>query len=303
MRDHQVTRGYPFVAEVEDVDVDDARTPAARPGAPTFSLHVLGSVQQLARCAGPFAFDDLVQETRLVRDTPWLGLDDVALAQNADASLAQAPPCSAQVACARAEIRAEPQIDDGQRFDQCPGRRIRSATRTARVIVSTSCTRTMSAPRRTAATTVAAVPSSRSVTGRSCSLPMKDFPDVPIRMGCPSSFSSSSLRMTSQFWSAVLPKPMPGSTITFSFGTPALTARAAAAARNRLISCIRSTAYSVPSWLCMRTIAHPWLAPLPATAGGSVSPRPPLPTAPPAPPPPPAPSPFSVSLQTQPPAD
>src|SRR5438128_2712498 len=148
-----------------------------------------------------------------------------------------------------------------------------SATRTARTISFTSCTRTMSAPRSTAATTVAVVPSSRSVTGRSSSLPMKDLREVPTRIGCPSSLSSENRRKTSQFWSAVLPNPMPGSTITFSFGTPAAIARAAAAARNLLISSIRSPAYSAPSWLCITTRPHPCRPASSARAGERVRPH------------------------------
>src|SRR5262249_31757481 len=61
---------------------------------------------------------------------------------------------------------------------------IASKVRTVPTAALTSCTRTMSAPRNTAALTAAIVPCNLSVTGApSSTRPINDFLDVPIRMG------------------------------------------------------------------------------------------------------------------------
>src|SRR5439155_471439 len=98
----------------------------------------------------------LVEKFRLVGHAPGLGLDDVALTKDAYAFFAQASSRGAEVSGACSEVGSEAEVDSGQR--------IWSAARTTRVICRTSCTRTMSAPRSTPTATVAAVPSSRSVT-------------------------------------------------------------------------------------------------------------------------------------------
>src|SRR3989440_2485326 len=266
MRYDQVALIDAVAAEKQDVDVDHTRSPSSGRPAAAIAFHVLGEPQQLTRGAGPFGLDDLIEKPRLVRHAPGLGFDDSASTADSYSSFTQSPPRRAEVAASRPQVGPETQVDPGHH-------RIRSATRTARTISFTSWTRTMSAPRSTAATTVAVVPSSRSVTGKSSTLPMNDLRDVPTRIGCPSSFSSENRRMTSQFWSAVLPNPTPGSMITFSLGTPAAIARAAATTRNRLISSIRSPGYSVPSWLCITTSPHPCRAARSAMAGERVRPQ------------------------------
>src|SRR4029077_7829437 len=102
--------------------------------------------QQLTWSAWPVGLDDLVEKAGLVCKTPGRGFDDGALALDPHPSLTQPPPRRAEVARPRSEVGAEPEIDRGQRMW--------SATRTARTISRTSCTRTMSAPRSTAPTTV-----------------------------------------------------------------------------------------------------------------------------------------------------
>ena len=115
----------------------------ARVLAASLALDLFGRLQQTSRAAWPFDLDHLVQEPRLVFDTPRLGLDDTASADQARALLTQAAPRRAQVAIAAPEVGAEPEIGDRHRRW--------SAVRTTRVISSTSCTRTASAPRSTAA--------------------------------------------------------------------------------------------------------------------------------------------------------
>src|SRR5487761_1715309 len=269
MGDHQVPPRDPLVAEQQDVDIDHPRAPSPGQSSPALLLHVLGGRQKFWGRARPTHLQHLVEKPRLVGVTPWLGLDDAALTHNAHPFLTQPPSRRAQVPAPVAQVGAEPQVGDGA---YCL-HRMRSATRATRVIASTSCTRTISAPRRTAAVIVAAVPSTRSPTGRSSTLPMNDLREVPTRIGCRSSRNSSSLRITTQLWSAVLPKPMPGSMITRSRGTPAATAILVDSRRQRLISLMRSSAYTVPSWLCMAARAQWCRAARLAMAGERVSPQ------------------------------
>src|SRR5438093_740526 len=94
----------------------------------------------------------------------------------------------------------------------------------------------MWAPNRIAAATVAAVPQIRSSLGRSSILPMKDFREVPTSSGNPDRASRPRFRSASRFWSDVLPKPMPGSRISFWADTPELRARATASSAQPSIS-------------------------------------------------------------------
>src|ERR1700694_2129355 len=116
MRYHEVSQADPLVAEQQNVDVDDARTPApgVRPAALDFDL--LGRLQQLTRRARPIHLDHLVQELGLVEDAPRRSLDDAALTHDSRPLLTQAPACRAEVADSRSEIRAEAQVRDGPRM-------------------------------------------------------------------------------------------------------------------------------------------------------------------------------------------
>src|SRR5205823_5265584 len=187
MRNDQVMKLYAVFAEQKDVEIYGTRSPSPRRLAPAFALDFFREQQQLMRPAVPLGLDHLIEKSRLVRDAPGLGFDDPALADDADSLLAQPSSRSAQIAGPRTEVGAEAEIN--------PGHRMRSATRTARTICRTSWTRTMSAPRRTAPTTVAAVPSRRSATRRSSSLPLKALRVVATRIGWPISVSSEKRRM------------------------------------------------------------------------------------------------------------
>src|SRR5688572_10049613 len=103
-------------------------------------------------------------------------------------------------------------LDDGVNFElhaTSPGSSpvyfIRSAILAASAISRTSWTRTMSAPRRTAAATVAEVPSRRSSTPRPKTRPMKLLRDVPTTTGRPSDRNSSSRLRISRLCSGRLP--------------------------------------------------------------------------------------------------
>src|SRR5438067_5907891 len=87
VRDHQARLADALVIEEEDVDVDHSRTPTSCGLPAAFALHLFGCLQEPARRPVPLGFDHLVQEPRLVRDAPRLGLDDLALSQYAYALL------------------------------------------------------------------------------------------------------------------------------------------------------------------------------------------------------------------------
>src|ERR1700730_16199286 len=232
MRAHEIALLAGLIAKQQEVNIDDARSPTPRRRAPAFSLDLFGRNQKLTRSARPVHLDHLVQESWLVRNPPRRRIYDATLTQDARPLLTQAPARRAEVASPPAQVRAEPQVGDCHRMW--------SAKRATRAISRTSWTRTTSAPRRIAAVVVAAVPSTRSPTGRSSSLPINDLREVPMRIGWSSSRSSTRRRITIQLCSAVLPKPMPGSISTRSRRTPACTARSTDARRNRLISAIKS---------------------------------------------------------------
>src|SRR5262249_16351904 len=86
-------------------------------------------------------------------------------------------------------------------------RGIASVMRATRTIAFTSWARTTSTPFMIATATVAAVPSSRSCTGRFKTLPMLPFLDVPMRSGRPSTVNSRRRRRISRFSSTARPKP------------------------------------------------------------------------------------------------
>src|SRR5215831_12687045 len=112
----------PAIAEQEDVDVDDARSPVPGRRASTLALDSFCSSEKATRRAVPFRFDHLVEESRLLCHTPGLGLHDAALTQDAHSVLTQPPSCGALVARASTQVRTQAEIDDRQSLDQCPGR-------------------------------------------------------------------------------------------------------------------------------------------------------------------------------------
>jgi len=81
VRDAQVGPVNMLGAEQQDVHIYDAGTPTSRGPAPAFALDSFGRRQQRAWGAAPFDLQDLVEETRLVGDTPGLGFYDAAMTQ------------------------------------------------------------------------------------------------------------------------------------------------------------------------------------------------------------------------------
>src|SRR5579864_1856453 len=104
MRDDEVRLVDPLIVEQEDVDVDDARSPASRPAPAARTLDSLRRGEQPARRAAPLAFHDLVEKPRLVGNAPWLRLDDRALAQDPESFLTQPASRSAEIARANPEV-------------------------------------------------------------------------------------------------------------------------------------------------------------------------------------------------------
>jgi len=68
-------------SEQQDVHIYDAGAPASSGPAPAFALDSFRGCQQRAWGAAPFDLQDLVEETRLVGDTPGLGFYDAAMTQ------------------------------------------------------------------------------------------------------------------------------------------------------------------------------------------------------------------------------
>src|SRR5579864_1483269 len=92
-----------------------------------------------------------------------------------------------------------------------------SASRVSR----TSWTRTIRAPRSTAASAAAILPASLSPTSRPVIDPIVDFRESPARTGWPSVVISSRWRKSSRLCATDLPKPKPGSTTIRSAPIPA----------------------------------------------------------------------------------
>src|SRR5260221_5764447 len=208
MGDRQAFLADGQVVEKQDVDVDLPGTPAIGLLPPDGRLDRLGRDQQLTRDPWPLNLQHLVQEARLTEHPERLRLVNRALSQDPGAARGELGPRPFQVAAAVAQVGSQRQVAHGHRSA--------SATRATRAIARTSWTRTTSAPRRIATTTEAAVPSTRSSTGRSRIRPRKDLREVPTSSGRSSDSSSARRRRTTRFCSAVFPKPIPGSTRTRS---------------------------------------------------------------------------------------
>src|SRR3954469_4177352 len=116
-----------------------------------------------------------------------------------------------------------------------------AATRTASALARESCTRTPHVPAAAARAETAAVASSRSTTGRgsspsASSLPRNDLRLAPTSTGRPRDISVSRCASSAQLCSAVLAKPMPGSTMICSIDTPAATTASTRAASSSCTS-------------------------------------------------------------------
>src|ERR687897_215006 len=113
-----------------------------------------------------------------------------------------------------------------------PQRSIASVMRTALTSGPTSWTRTIRAPRSTAHTTVAAVPSTRSSAGLSRARPMNALRLVPTSTGWPSRVRRARSSSRAKLSRSRLPNPIPGSTTRASWSTPANSAARQRSARN-----------------------------------------------------------------------
>src|SRR5215831_9063478 len=250
--DDQVGFVDPVAAEQQDVHVDLARTPAIGRSSAHSRLNRLDSFQELPRPLRPFHLDHLIQKAGLVGHTERLRLVNAALPQHRCPKPGEQPPGLGQISFSVAEVGTQPEV--GKRHDSTLSA---SATLATASISGTSWVRTMSAPRRTAAVTAAAVPHTRMVMSCPNSLPRNDLREGPTRIGQPSLRSSSSRRSTTRFCWAVLPNPMPGSRMIRSRGTPALRALLKESDRPSRMASIRSPGYTVPSWLCISTSRRP----------------------------------------------
>src|ERR1700716_141695 len=98
VRHHEVALADALLAKQQDVDVDDARSPATGRPASSLALNLLGRLEQLTGGPRPCHLDHLVQESRLILYAPRLGFNDAALTHDQRTFLTQAPARSAQVA-------------------------------------------------------------------------------------------------------------------------------------------------------------------------------------------------------------
>src|SRR5215813_4775705 len=138
-------------AEQQDVHVDLARTPAIGRSSAHSRLNRLDSFQELPRPLRPFHLDHLIQKAGLVGHTERLRLVNAALPQHRCPKPGEQPPGLGQISFSVAEVGTQPEV--GKRHDSTLSA---SATLATASISGTSWTRTMSAPRRTAAVTAAA---------------------------------------------------------------------------------------------------------------------------------------------------
>src|SRR5205823_11622499 len=218
----------------KDVAVDLARSPALAVGPAELALDPLDGVQQGSRLERGLDLEHLVQKLRLVTNADRLGLGHPRATHHGDAHHRQCLARRLEISGAVAEVAAEGQPHAGHVCTMA------SAIRATRTIDLTSCTRTMSAPPAMLSAIAAAVPSSRSPTGRASVLPMNDLRDGPISRGKPSRRRSGRRLMISRFSSRVFPNPMPGSTMMRSSGIPAARPNSALSRRAVAISPIRS---------------------------------------------------------------
>src|SRR3954463_8963041 len=125
------------------------------------------------------------------------------------------------------------------------------ATRRACKVSATSWVRMIFAPRCAAIRCAAIEPASRSVGSDGDTEAMKRFREAPTRIGRPNMLNSPSRANAVMLCSAVLPKPMPGSSTILSRAMPARAAISSERWKNAFMSATMSMAGSTLSRLCM----------------------------------------------------
>src|SRR5689334_2477036 len=118
---------------------------------------------------------------------------------------------------------------------------IAAETASASRVAFTAWTRSIHAPRRTAARLTATVATSRPSSGWPVSTPRNDFRDAPTSTGGPIAAIRSRWRRRARLWSMVLPKPIPGSTQIWPGSMPLDRAKAARSVRNAETSATTSS--------------------------------------------------------------
>src|SRR6516164_282823 len=118
--------------------------------------------------------------------------------------------------------------------------RIAPTTRSACTVSATSWVRMIAAPPKTARTWAAIDPPSRWSGGAGETLSMKRLREAPTRRGCPNDLRSPMRAMAVRLCSAVLPKPMPGSSTMLCRAIPACVAISSEREKNAEISAMMS---------------------------------------------------------------
>src|SRR3954447_3009867 len=157
------------------------------------------------------------------------------------------------VACMDRQAAHEDRIGHGLLSIAC-------ATRRACKVSATSWVRMIFAPRCEAIRCAAIEPASRSVGSDGDTEAMKRFREAPTRIGRPNMSNSRSRASAIMLCSAVLPKPMPGSSTILSRGMPAFAAISSERRKNAFMSTTISIAGSTLARLCMTMTGTPFAA-------------------------------------------
>src|SRR5262245_6999601 len=134
---------------------------------------------------------------------------------------------------------------------------IATATRSACTVSATSWVRMIAAPPNPARTWAAIEPPSLWSGGVGETLSMKRLRETPTRSVSPNDLNSPMRAIAVRLCSAVLPKPMPGSSTIFSRAIPARWAISSEREKNAAISARVSIAGSAASRLCMMMTGTP----------------------------------------------
>src|SRR5579884_485530 len=150
---------------------------------------------------------------------------------------------------------------------------IAAATASACTVGATSWTRMMAAPFSTASRLAAIEPPRRSIGSDGTTALMKRLREAPTRSGASKLFQVRSCAKQARLCSAVLPKPMPGSSTMRSCAMPALQAISSEREKNSETSVIMSIDGSALSRLCMMMIGAPYSATTRAMSGSRCRPH------------------------------
>src|SRR6266446_4956966 len=255
----------------DDVDIENARAPAPFLGAVATKHRLDGErpVEEGARRQRGFDHDREIDERRLVGHAPWRRtivrgtsdeLNRPAIAQRGDGTTERRSHIP-QIAAEHEErlrhgasataCKQEPNTQVGEDDGAHAFASIAAMTRSACTVAATSWARMIVAPRSAARIWAASDPPSRWSGAAGTTALMRRLREAPTRSGRSNVFSRSSLAIAAMLCSAVLPKPMPGSSTMRSRAMPERAAMASERSKNAAMSAMMSIRASATSRLCM----------------------------------------------------